>query len=131
MPIASTLARNEAPLLDSPSLRFILEISIAKTIIGGALLLFLPRYGFSLEATRTLIFLYMAIGQLVFAYPSRRTTISPELNLTLHLAVVFSIGLQLLTVFIPALRQLLGLVALDPRRGADGQRQGLGDFWCL
>jgi len=103
----------QAPLLDSPSLRFILEIGIAKTIIGGALLLFLPRYGLSLEATRTLIFLYMAIGQLVFAYPSRRTTITPELNLTLHLAVVFSIGLQLLTVFIPALRQLLGLVALD------------------
>ncbi len=101
------------PLLDSPSLRFILEVGIAKALIGGVLLVVLPRYGYSLEATRTLLFLYMAIGQLVFVYPSRRTNISPDFNLTLHLAVALSIGLQFLTVFVPGLRQLLGLTALD------------------
>jgi Ca2+-transporting ATPase len=103
----------QAPLLDSPSLRFILEVGFVKVLIGGALLVALPRYGYSLEATRTLIFLYMAIGQLVFVYPSRRTTIMPQFNLTLHLVVTLSVGLQLLTVFLPGLRQLLGLEALD------------------
>lgn len=102
-----------APLLDAPSLRFILEIGFVKLLIGGALLVGMPRYGYSLEATRTLIFLYMAIGQLALVYPSRRTNITPESNLTLHLAVAFSIALQLLTVFLPFLRQLLGLVPLD------------------
>jgi Ca2+-transporting ATPase len=102
-----------APLLDKASLRFILEIGMVKPLIAAALLIGFPRYGYSLDATRTLIFLYMAIAQLVLVYPSRRTNITPEVNLTLHIAVVLSIGLQLLTILLPTLRQLLGLVTLD------------------
>lgn len=103
----------QSPLLDSPSLRFILEVGIAKAFIGCMLLIALPRYGYSLEVTRTLLFSHMAISQLVFVYPSRRTRITPEFNLTLHLAVALSIGLQLVTLFLPSLRQLLGLEVLD------------------
>ncbi|HEU4934594.1 MAG TPA: cation-translocating P-type ATPase [Pyrinomonadaceae bacterium] len=103
----------QSPLLDSASLRFILEVGIAKAFIGCLLLIFLPRYGYNLETTRTLLFLYMAIGQLVFVYPSRHTNITPKSNLTLHLVVVLSIGLQLLTVLLPSLRRMLGLEALD------------------
>lgn len=103
----------QSPLLDSASLRFIFEVGIAKAFIGCMLLVALPRYGYNVETTRTLLFLYMAIAQLVFVYPSRHTNITPKFNLTLHLAVALSIGLQLLTVLLPGLRRLLGLEAVD------------------
>lgn len=48
-----------SPLLDAPSLRFILEVGIAKFLAGCVLLVALPRYGYSLEETRTLLFLYL------------------------------------------------------------------------
>lgn len=102
-----------APLLDRLSLRFIILTGTVKAIIGGALLVLLPRFGESMEETRSLLFLYVSISQLVFAYPSRRAGIRPEFNLTLHVAVWLSIGLQLLTVAVPPLRRLLGLEVPD------------------
>ncbi|HJZ82664.1 MAG TPA: HAD-IC family P-type ATPase [Pyrinomonadaceae bacterium] len=100
---------SQAALLDSQSLQFILITGIFKAIIGGALLAGLPQYGYGLSKTRTLLFLYMTIGQLVFAYPARRINGRPTTNIALHLAVLFGVGLQLMTVRIPALRALLGL----------------------
>ena len=98
-----------SPLLDSQSLRFILTTGIFKAIVGGALLIGLPYYGYNLTTTRTLLFLYMTIGQLLFAYPARRITGPSIRNFALHLAVILGIILQLLTVVVPALRALLGL----------------------
>jgi Ca2+-transporting ATPase len=103
----------KAPLLDSPSLRFILVAGLFKAIVGGAMLVSLPQYGYSLTTTRTLLFLYMTIGQLVFAYPARRITGPSKRNLALHLAVILGIILQLLTVVVPALRALLGLEPIN------------------
>ena len=97
------------PLLDSQSLRFILATGTFKALIGGTLLVSLPYFGYSLTSTRTLLFLYMTIGQLMFAYPARRVVGKPQTNIALHLAVILGIGLQLLTVFVPGLRLLLGL----------------------
>jgi Ca2+-transporting ATPase len=102
----------KSPLLDPQSLRFILLVGVIKALGGGALLVFMPRYGYSLEATRSMLFLYVTIGQLVFAYPSRRISTAPGFNLVLHLAVILGIGLQLLTIFLPGLRLLLGLEQL-------------------
>jgi len=99
----------KSPLLDPASLQFIVMTGIIKAIIGGALLVALPRYGFSLEATRTVVFLYAAIGQLLFAHPARRVGALPKFNLSLHLAVILGIALQLMTVLIPGLRVLLKL----------------------
>jgi Ca2+-transporting ATPase len=98
-----------APLLDPASLHFILVTGIAKALIGGALLALLPRYGHDVEETRTVVFLYAAIGQLVFAYPSRRTGTPPRFNTALHAAVFVSIAVQLLAVTQPALRLPLRL----------------------
>jgi Ca2+-transporting ATPase len=98
-----------ARLLDPPSLRFILFAGASKALIGGALLVALPNYDYTIETTRTVLFLYVTIGQLVFAYPSRRIGGPPLTNVVLHLTVILSIGLQLLTVFVPGLRLLLRL----------------------
>jgi len=100
-------------LLDADGLRFVVVAGAFKALIAGLLLVFLPRHGYSLEATRTVVFLYATIGQLVYAYPARRLHGSPSSNLVLHASVVLGIGVQLLTVLVPWLRALLGLEALD------------------
>jgi Ca2+-transporting ATPase len=102
-----------APLLDSASLRFILITGLIKALIGGLLLVLLPRYGFKLETTRSVVFLYAAIGQLVFAYPARGVHVRPLANAYLHLAVLLGIGIQMLTILLPGLRVLLKLEPLD------------------
>ncbi|MBL8190443.1 MAG: cation-translocating P-type ATPase [Acidobacteria bacterium] len=99
----------QAPLLDGASLRFIFVTGVVKALTGGTLLVLLPLYGFSLALTRTAIFLYESIAQLAFAYPSRRVSVSPLPNAWLHLAVLFGVGLQVLTIALPSLRLLLGL----------------------
>lgn len=103
----------KSSLLDSQSLRFIFVTGTFKALIGGVLLITVPYFGYSLTSTRTLLFLYMTIGQLMFAYPARRIAGKPQTNIALHLAVVFCTGLQLLTVFVPGLRFLLGLELPD------------------
>lgn len=100
------------PLLDRKSLGFILITGTFKAVIGGALLLGLPKYGYGPTTSRTLLFLYMTIGQLVFAYPARRISGRLQTNLALHVSVVLGVGVQLTTVFVPGLRMLLGLESL-------------------
>jgi Ca2+-transporting ATPase len=102
-----------APLLDPASLHFILITGLIKALIGGLLLVLLPRYGFSLETTRSVLFLYATIGQLVFAYPAREIHVRPLANAYLHLTVLLGIGIQTLTILLPGLRVLLRLEPLD------------------
>lgn len=102
-----------ARLLDDPSLRFIVVTGVAKAIMGVALLVDMPQLGYSLEATRTAVFLYESMAQLVFAYPSRKLNVSPLPNAGLHLAVGLGMALQVATVLFPGLRTLLQLVPLD------------------
>jgi len=98
-----------ASLLDRQSLRFIFTTGTFKALVGGALLVGLPFYGYNWPTTRTLLFLFMTIGQLVYAYPARRIAGRPSTNPALHAAVACGVLLQLLTVFVPALRMMLGL----------------------
>jgi Ca2+-transporting ATPase len=100
-------------LLDATGVRFVVVAGVVKALVAGALLVLLPRYGYSLEATRSVVFLYATIGQLVYAYPARRLHGAPGPNAALHAAVVFGVALQILTVTTPWLRALLGLAPLD------------------
>jgi P-type Ca2+ transporter type 2C len=102
----------KAPLLDRASLQFIVVTGVVKAATGGALLFSLPLYGFSVAVTRTLVFLFESIAQLVFAYPARHVQVIPLVNGWLHLAVVLGIVLQVATVLVPSLRLLLGLEPL-------------------
>lgn len=99
----------KAALLDPQSLRFIVTAGLIKTFVGGALLAGLPLAGYPSGEVRTLLFLYMTVGQLFYAYPSRRGVCAPGFNAALHLSVVLGTALQILTVSLPALRTLLGL----------------------
>jgi Ca2+-transporting ATPase len=83
--------------------------------MGGILLVFLPRLGYSLLATRTGVFLFESIVQLVMAYPSRKISVVPKPNISLHLAVILGTLLQITTIYVTPLRTLLGLEGLDLR----------------
>ena len=107
-------------LLDNDSLRFIAISGTIKASVGVGLLAAMPPLGFSLDETRTALFLYESMIQLVFAYPCRRVSVTPAPNVWIHLAVWLGMGLQALTVVLPPLRALLGLVPL-----------GAGLFGCV
>jgi Ca2+-transporting ATPase len=102
-----------APLLDAASVRFVLIAGAFSALIGGSLLMLLPRFGYGIEASRTLLFLYATVSQLVMVYSARRILTVPRMNIALHLTVVLCFVVQLLTVFVPGLRLVLGLEATD------------------
>jgi P-type Ca2+ transporter type 2C len=102
-----------SPVLDPVSLRFVIIAGAISGLIGLLLLIMLPRYGQSIEASRTLLFLYASISQLLLAYSSRRIVTVPRMNVALHLTVLLCLSVQLLTVLLPALRALLGLESLN------------------
>ncbi|MBM4221393.1 MAG: HAD-IC family P-type ATPase, partial [Gammaproteobacteria bacterium] len=104
-----------APLLDRSSLRFIFITGVTKALGGVALFAILPLMGYGLAVTRTLVFLYESLAQLVFAYPSRRISATPLANPLLHAAIVFGVVLQILAITLPGLREMLGLEMIDWR----------------
>jgi Ca2+-transporting ATPase len=103
----------QSPLLDTPSLRFVFSTGVLKALSGALLLILLPVCGYAVAAVRSIVFLFESTAQLVFAYPARRVGHRPSRNATLHAIVVLGVGLQLLTIAVPALRTLLGLESLD------------------
>jgi Ca2+-transporting ATPase len=104
-----------APLLDPSSLRFIVFSGVSKALVAFALLGLLPHLlGQPLAVTATANFLFMAAGQLLFAYPARHTHLHPLPNHALHVAVALSFVAQLPLVWVPALRSVFGTVPLPP-----------------
>ena len=102
-----------APLLDRASLHFVALSGTAKALIAFALLAFVPRWlGQPPEVAATAAFLFMAAGQLLFAYPARHTDVHPPPNWMLHATVVLSLAVQPLIVLLPALRAPFGTVPL-------------------
>ena len=100
-------------LLDAASLRFIIISGASKAFGGIAILGAMPQLGYSLEETRTSLFIYESMLQLVFVYPSRRISVVPLPNVWIHLTVGLGLALQALTVIVPPLRTLLGLVPVS------------------
>jgi Ca2+-transporting ATPase len=98
----------DSPLLDSPSLRFIVAVGVMKALLALGLLGILPLFGYSLETSRAATFHLMAIGQLFLTYPSRHTWIRPLTNRYLHGAVLGGVLLQLAAGWVPLLSRLLG-----------------------
>jgi Ca2+-transporting ATPase len=58
------------------------------------------------------VFLYTALGQLAFAYPARRVGARPLPNPTLHASIVACAALTAGALFVPGLRDALGLVPI-------------------
>ncbi|MGC8967397.1 MAG: cation-translocating P-type ATPase [Thermus sp.] len=85
----------ESPLLDRPSVRFILLTGSMKAGIALLLLAFLPRL-VGLKEAQSAVFHFMAVGQLFFAYAARHTQLRPLPNPYLHGTVALGIAAQVL-----------------------------------
>jgi Ca2+-transporting ATPase len=103
------------PLLTRPAVRFILTTGVLKATVGLGLFFGLPALAYSGAAIQTSVFLYESLAQLAFVYPARRITAHPLRNTTLNIIIVASVALQVLTITVPGLRNVLGLVPLDAR----------------
>ncbi len=102
-----------APLLTRTGVRFILTTGTLKAGMGVLLFFSLPALAFSGSTTQTAVFLYESLAQLAFVYPARRITSKSLPNRTLNIIIVASVALQILTITVPGLRTMLGLVPLD------------------
>ena len=100
-------------LLDRSSLRFIVVSGAIKAGVGVAFLTVMPLVGHGLEETRTAVFLYESVMQLAFVYPCRRISVRPLTNVWVHWAVGLGVIAQVLTVLLPPLRTMLGIVPLS------------------
>jgi Ca2+-transporting ATPase len=98
----------DSPLLDRPSVRFVIGVGTMKATLALAVLGVLPMFGYTLEATRAAAFHFMAVGQLFLTYPSRHTWTRPLGNRHLHVAVLGGIGIQFAAASVPVVSNLLG-----------------------
>lgn len=109
------LPRNPAaPLLDRPSVVFITVSGAVKAALALVLLGAVWAVGQSVPAARTATFAFMAIGQLFYAYPARRSEGRPLPNPWLHAAVAASLILQVVVLTVPPLQAAFDTVALAP-----------------
>ena len=98
-----------SPLLDRPSVLFILITGGLMGLCGLSLLLVLPAVNASIAATQTGIFLYASIAKLLNAYPARRLGSAMHQNRWLGLSIALGILLQLGCIAVVPLGNALGL----------------------
>ena len=101
-----------SPLLDRPSVRFVVAAGSMKAVLALAVLGVLPLFGYSLDVTRAAAFHFMAVGQLFLTYPSRHTWMRPLPNAYLHAAVIAGVGIQIAAASLPFTSDLLGNAAI-------------------
>ena len=101
-----------SPLLDRPSMRFIVGTGVMKATLALSVLGLVPRLGYDLDVARACAFHFMAVGQLLLTYPSRRTWTRPLPNKYLHAAVIAGVGIQLAAAWLPFTADLLGRAGL-------------------
>jgi Ca2+-transporting ATPase len=97
-----------APLLDPPSVRFVLTAGTVKALLALAVLGLVPRLGYDADVARAATFHVMAMGQLLLTYPSRHTWVLPLPNRYLHAAVLGGIAIQFAAAWLPFTADLLG-----------------------
>jgi Ca2+-transporting ATPase len=102
----------DSPLLDRPSVRFVIAVGTMKAALALTVLGALPQFGYTLEITRAAAFHFMAIGQLFLTYPSRNTSTHPLTNRYLHAAVLGGIALQVAAAWVPLFSAMLGGAAI-------------------
>ena len=98
----------DAPLLDRPSLRFVVGAGSMKAMLALGVLGVVPWFGYPLDVARAVTFHFMAVGQLLLTYPSRHTWMRPLPNAYLHAAVIAGIVIQLAAAALPITSNLLG-----------------------
>jgi P-type Ca2+ transporter type 2C len=102
----------DAPLLDPPSVRFVVTAGTMKALLALGLLGLVPWLGYHTDVARAVAFHFMAVGQLLLTYPSRHTWVHPLPNMYLHAAVAAAIAIQLAAATLPVIARMLGNAAI-------------------
>ena len=79
-----------------------------KALLALGLLALVPQLGYDTAAARAAAFHFMAIGQLLYTYPARRSATAPLPNTVLHGAVAAGVAIQVLAAWLPVTSTLLG-----------------------
>lgn len=79
-----------------------------KALIALGLLALVPRLGYDIDTARVTAFHFMAVGQLLYTYPARRSRTLPRPNHVLHGAVALGVAVQVAAAWIPVTSALLG-----------------------
>ena len=95
--------KGSRPLLDQATLIFVFVIGVLGGAISLLLLYLLPLYRFNLASTQTIVFSYLTIGQLLFAFPARRLITKSEKNPFLLGAILLGVSFQFLALMTPGL----------------------------
>jgi Ca2+-transporting ATPase len=112
--VMDRLPRNPAaPLLDRPSVVFITTSGALKAALALALLGALWIAGESVPMARSAVFAFLAVGQLFYTYPARRSELAPPPNPWVHWAVAVSLALQLLVLAVPPLQAAFDVVPME------------------
>ena len=102
----------DAPLLDKPSWRFVLSAGLLAGLPSLALILgWVPGSGSPLQAG-TIAFGLLVLLQLLLVWPARSLGSDPSRNHWLHASLILVVAVQVLVMFMPGLRDLLGLAEL-------------------
>ena len=104
--------RTGGRLLDTRSLQFILASGTFKGVLGIATLVVMPLAGFGLAVVQTVIFQAEALGKLLSTYTARGLVTRARRNLVLHFAVLAGVALQIITLAVTPVRELLGLATI-------------------
>jgi Ca2+-transporting ATPase len=102
------------PLLDAPSMRFVVAAGAINALLAFAAIGIATLLGHGIDESRAVGFHFMAISQLVLAYPCRRTRAQPLPNATLHAAIAAGVAIQLGAAALPFAARLLGHAAMPP-----------------
>jgi Ca2+-transporting ATPase len=122
------------PLLDRPSVQFIVGAGTMKALLALGLLGLVPRLGYAPDVARAVAFHFMAVGQLLLTYPSRHTWTKPLPNRFLFAAVAVGIAIQVAAAGVPFVAALLGNAGLPAELwalvgGAALLSWGLAEVW--
>jgi Ca2+-transporting ATPase len=101
-----------APLLDKPSLQFIIFAGCVGSIVALGLLLLLPVFGIDAKLAQTTTFCYLVIVQLSYVNPARKSNHMPKVNHLVWAALAIALLAQILAVSLPSLRSLLDVAPL-------------------
>lgn len=100
-----------SPLLDRPTLLFVLLAGIAGGIVALLLFSLLPLWIDDATRVQTLVFCYLVFVQLSFVLPARRVNLASRFNYWVLLAVLAGCAAQLLALGHAGLGQFLSIAA--------------------
>jgi Ca2+-transporting ATPase len=102
------------PLLDARSVRFIAGVGLVNALLAFGAIGLATRLGHGVDECRAVGFHFMAISQLVLAYPCRGARARPRRNRVLHAAVAAGVAIQIAVALLSFTARLLGRASLPP-----------------